>query len=70
MNYHPIMAEAETLGTVDVIAFLREELPKRWMADYKEAARPTNVLRIEIGTFVYMFDFVTELETEGILTPD
>jgi hypothetical protein len=68
MNYHPIMAEAEALAAVDTVALLREELPKRWMAEYKEATlRPTNILRIELGTFVYMFDFVTELENEGIL---
>ena len=71
MNHHPIMAEAEALTAVDIVAFLREELPKRWMAEYKEATlRPTNILRIELGTFVYMFDFVTELENEGILAPD
>jgi hypothetical protein len=71
MNYHPIMAEVEARDIVDVAAFLREELPKRWMAEYKQATpRPTNILRVEIGTFVYMFDFVTELETEGILVAD
>lgn len=70
MNYHPIVAEAEALGVTDVSTFLREELPRRWIADYKEATpRPTNILRIELGTFVYMFDFVTELEIEGILEP-
>lgn len=47
MNYHPIMAEAETPGVTDVTAFLREELPRRWMADYKDATpRPTNILRL------------------------
>lgn len=51
-----------------MLAFLRDELPRRWMAGYKEAARrPTNILRIALGTFVYMFDFVTELEIEGVL---
>jgi hypothetical protein len=70
MNYHPIMAEAAALGVADVTGFLREELPRRWMTDYKEATpRPTNVLSIELGTFFYMFDFVTELEAEGVLEP-
>jgi hypothetical protein len=70
MNYHPIMAEAEALGIADMPAFLREELPPRWIADYKEATpRATNILRIELGTFVYLFDFVTELELEGVLEP-
>lgn len=70
MNYHPIMAEAVALGVADVTGFLREELPRRWMTDYKEATpRPTNILSIELGTFFYMFDFVTELETEGVLEP-
>ena len=70
MNYHPILAEAEALSVTDVIALLRAELPRRWMADYKEATpRPTNILSIELGTFLYMFDFVTELEVAGILEP-
>jgi hypothetical protein len=66
MNFHPIVAEAEALGVTDVIAFLREELPRRWIADYKRATpRPTNILSIELGSFAYMFDFVTELEVSG-----
>ena len=70
MNYHPIMAEAEALGVADVTAFLREEPPRRWIADYKEATpRATNIVRIELGTFVYLFDFVTELEFERVLEP-
>jgi hypothetical protein len=70
MNYHPIMAEAEALGVTDVTAYMREELPRRWIADYKEATpRSTNILSIELGTFLYMFDFVTELEIEGMLVP-
>lgn len=70
MNFHPILAEAEAQGIANVTAFLREELPKRWMAEYKKAtARPTNILRIELGSFAYMFDFVTELEIEGVLAP-
>ncbi len=41
MNFHPILGEAEAQGIADVTAFLREELPERWMAEYKEAtARP------------------------------
>ena len=71
MNCHPIMAEAEARGISDMLTFLRDELPRRWMAGYKEATpRSTNILRIELGTFVYMFDFVTELETEGVLGQD
>jgi hypothetical protein len=47
MNFHPIMAEAAALGVADVTGFLRKELPRRWMTDYKEATpRPTNVLSI------------------------
>ena len=66
MNCHPIIAEAEARGVSDMLAFLRDELPRRWMAGYKEATRrPTNILRIELGTFVYIFDFVTELEIGG-----
>jgi hypothetical protein len=70
MNFHPIMAEAAALGVADVTGFLRKELPRRWMTDYKEATpRPTNVLSIELGTFLYMFDFVTELEVGGVVEP-
>jgi hypothetical protein len=70
MNYHAITMQAEALGITDVTGFLREELPRRWMADYKAATpRPTNILSIELGTFLYMFDLVTELEIEGVLEP-
>src|ERR1017187_10576918 len=70
MNYHRILAEADALSVTDVIAVLRAELPRRWMADYKEATpRPTNILSVELGTFLYMFDFVTELEIAGVLAP-
>jgi hypothetical protein len=70
MNYHPIMAEAEALSVADMTEFLRGELPRRWIADYKAATpRPTNILSVELGSFVYLFDFVTELELEGILEP-
>src|SRR5580692_1787077 len=70
MNYHPILTEPAAVGVIDVVAFLREELPRRWIADYKEATpRRTNILSIELGSFVYMFDFVTELEVDGILEP-
>ena len=68
MNYHPILAEAGALGVPDVIAFLRDELPCRWIASYKDATpRPTNILSIELGSFIYIFDFVTELEIGGFL---
>jgi hypothetical protein len=30
---------------------------------------PTNILSIELGTFIYMFDFVSELEVAGVLEP-
>ena len=70
MNYHPITAEAEALSAIDLIAFLSDELQRRWIADYREATpRTTNILRIELGSFVYMFDFVTELEIDGVLEP-
>jgi hypothetical protein len=47
MNCHPIVAEAEARGVSNMLAFLRDELPRRWMAGYKEATRrPTNILRI------------------------
>lgn len=68
MNYHPIMMEPAASGTIDVVTFLRAELPRRWIADYKDATpRPTNILSIELGSFVYIFDFVSELELDGIL---
>jgi hypothetical protein len=68
MNYHSILAETGALGVPDVITFLRAELPRRWIASYKGATpRPTNILCIELASFVYIFDFVTELEVNGVL---
>jgi hypothetical protein len=70
MNCHPIIAEAEALGVVYRVAYLRDEVPRLWRSYYKNATpRPTNILWIELGTPIYMFDFVTEPETDRELEP-
>lgn len=68
MDYQSILAEAQTLGIVDIPAFLGEKLMWRWIADYKEATpRATNILTVQPDAFFYVFDFVTELEINGVL---
>lgn len=57
------------LVTSCVVALCRKS-SKTPRLDYKSATlRPTNILSVELGSFVYIFDFVTELELEGILEP-
>ena len=70
MDYQPLLAKAAALGVNDLIAFLRGELQRRWIADYKAATpRPTNIFSVELGSFIYVYDFVTELEEGGVLEP-
>jgi hypothetical protein len=68
MDYQSFLANSESLDVIALIAFLREELPFCWIEDYKQATpRETSILRVELGSFVYDYDFVTELVKKGVL---
>jgi hypothetical protein len=61
MNYQDLLAESST--TSDLIAALKEELPYLWRENYEHRTRrPTNLVRVELGTFVYIYDFYSGLE--------
>jgi hypothetical protein len=67
MDYRDLLAkapDAEEMGAV--ISFLCNELPHLWWDAYEQQnQRQINLLRVELGTFVYVYDFYSGLEATG-----
>jgi hypothetical protein len=54
-----------------IVGFLVAELPHVWFEEYASvSARPTNVVRLTLGGFNYLFDLYTEFEVKGVINED
>ena len=59
------------VGIDSVVSFLRTELAYVWWEHYKASTRRlTNVINVTIGSFVYMYDYYSELEASGKVPVD
>jgi hypothetical protein len=68
INYQAILAQSPSFDIETAASFLAEELPYEWAGAYKESSQhQTNILRIRIGGFEYLFDYASEAEeSQGI----
>jgi hypothetical protein len=68
IDYDAFVNEAGPGSIEDVVRYLRAQLPYEWVEAYqRQSTTPTNVLRIHVGTFEYLFDYSAELVTDGVM---
>jgi len=67
-DYQAILSKSPSTQIDTVALFLAEELPYEWASAYRESStHQTNILRIRIGGFEYLFDYASELaELESV----
>jgi hypothetical protein len=70
VDYRKVLAEAIS-ASHDLPSFLLEELPYIWRDAYLEMTpRPTDIIRWERGSFVYIYDDYASLEASGAVPYD
>ena len=61
-DYEAILSRLPGADIDTLLNFLADELPYEWAGLYRQLSRhQTNILRIKIGTFEYLFDYASEL---------
>ena len=71
IDYNTLFTHALKMDSESVISFLSEELPYLWRDAYlKMTPHPTNILRITLVGFEYLFDCYSELEASGAVPYD
>ncbi len=71
INYAKILRAARSDSAGSVASFLLEKLPFAWRKAYvKAAARPVNLVRFQVGTFAYICDLYSRLESTGEVAYD
>lgn len=69
VDYQALLVRAVPATLEGVCAYLSEELPYAWMEAYaRMTPRQTNISRIQLGTFEYVFDDLATLEAIGEIT--
>ena len=67
-RYKELLIGTEDADLKDIIEYLYEELPYLWTREYKSNSnRATDICRISIGAFEYIFDDSATLEANEIL---
>ena len=70
LDYERIVKEAGECSLEKLISFLTEELPHAWRDAYLEMTqRATEIVRIQRGSFEYIYDDYATLETLGAVPP-
>ena len=71
MSYDTLTARAPKGDLPGFTAFLRAELCDFWLAHYwQNCERATCIVEVDIGTFVYVYDQVSDLVKKGVLPSD
>lgn len=71
LAYRSLLEEIGDCSVKEMIAFLSEELPFLWYEAYKQmASHKTNVVRLQHGTFEYIYDDYASLEASGSVQYD
>jgi len=71
IDYEAVLSEARTHSTVNTTLALKEHLPSRWRDVYLSAIRhEPNLVRFRHGTFEYLCDIYSQLETTGSIPYD
>lgn len=67
-DYGDAMRRAGAGALDEVVAYLSQELPYLWRDAYLEdTPRMTNIMRVSLGTFEYIFDDYQTLEGSGVI---
>jgi len=71
VDYESLMSAAPSQGAVAVALFLREVLPSLWRDAYlKTITHQPNLARLRVGTFEYLCDIYSDLESKGEVAYD
>jgi hypothetical protein len=66
IDYESLLSAARKYSGVEFAQLLCEELPFKWRDAYvSSVARPTNLVRFQFRTFVYICDIYSQLEATG-----
>lgn len=66
VDYTALLDDARLESPNHLAAYLRNHLPDHWRKSYiSTAVRPTNIVRFPSGSFEYIFDIYSDLETAG-----
>jgi hypothetical protein len=70
LDYERIVKDAGECSVENLISFLREELPYAWRDAYLEMTqRATEIVRMQRGSFEYIYDDYATLEATGAVPP-
>jgi hypothetical protein len=70
IDYHELLASAHANTVDEAASFLAEELPYEWRDEYVAFCdRQTDIVRIQHGTFEYIYDDYRSLEKKGLVPP-
>jgi len=66
IQHESLFSAARVEAGINFPLFLHEQLPSTWRDIYVAAtARPTNVVQFRSGSFEYLYDLYSEVETAG-----
>jgi hypothetical protein len=66
VDYQSLLSPARLESATNALLCLRQHLPFKWRDLYvASVSRPTNIVRLQCGTFEYLFDVYSELEVIG-----
>lgn len=68
IDYEIISREMPSPDVKATVSFLSQELPYKWATAYgRMTPHETNILRLTLGSFEYLFDWSSELIHKGVL---
>lgn len=71
IDYNGILSELSSTETETIIQFLCDVLPDEWCEKYREMTpTETNILQFNDNGFEFLFDFSSELVSQGVVTSD
>ena len=71
IDYNRILSELSSTETETIIQFLCDVLPYEWCEKYREmTSTATNILQFNDNGFEFLFDFSSELVSQGDVTAD
>jgi DNA/RNA non-specific endonuclease len=68
IDYPAFVQEAGPGSLDEVVAYLRGQLPYEWVDAYQaHGTTPTNILRVQVKSFEYLFDYSAALVSAGVM---
>ncbi len=68
ISYADVLTKAKKISPRDIVGYLRHRLPELWAGQYRESTgRPTNLVDVQLGSLMYIYDWYSGLEDLGIV---